>query len=108
MGGKILDSKHYLPGLRQVVTRKLYIKDKDDLKKCEEEYEKPDARRSLETLSQLSRQVHSHTVSARDVETITQIIDALTGAGMLLGVDLPEGEIWNIVESEEIEQFCIQ
>ncbi len=51
MGGKILDSKHYLPGLRQVVTRKLYIKDKDDLKKCEEEYEKPDARRSLETLS---------------------------------------------------------
>ena len=108
MGGKILDSKHYLPGLRQVVTRKLYIKDKDDLKKCEEEYEKPDARRSLETLSQLSRQVHSHTVSARDVETITQIIDALTSAGMLLGVDLPEGEIWNIVESEEIEQFCIQ
>jgi voltage-gated potassium channel len=107
-GGKILDSKHYLPGLKQVVTRKLYIKDKDDLKKCEEEYEKPDAKRSLETLSQISRQVHSHTVSARDVETIAQIIDALTTEGMLLGVDLSEGEIWNIVESEEIEQFCIQ
>jgi voltage-gated potassium channel len=108
MGGRILDSKHYLPGLRQVVTRKLYLKDRDDLKKCENEYEKPDARRSLETLSQLSRQVHSHTVSARDVETINKIIDALTTSGMLLGVDLPEGEIWNIVESEEIEQFCIQ
>ena len=26
---------------------------------------------------------------------------------MLLGVDLPEEEIWNIVESEKIEQFCI-
>jgi voltage-gated potassium channel len=107
-GGKILDSKHYLPGLKQVVTRKLYIKDKDDLKKCEEEYKKPDAKRSLETLSQISRQVHSHTVSARDMETIAQIIDALTTEGMLLGVDLSEGEIWNIVESEEIEQFCIQ
>jgi voltage-gated potassium channel len=108
MGGRILDSKHYLPGLRQVVTRKLYLKDKNDLKKCEEEYEKPNARRSLETLSQISRQVHSHTVSARDVETINKIIKALTNSGMLLGVDLPEGEIWNIVESEEIEQFCIQ
>ena len=108
MGGRILDSKHYLPGLRQVVTRKLYLKDKYDLKKCEEEYEKPDARRSLEALSQISRQVHSHTVSARDVETINKIINALTNSGMLLGVDLPEGEIWNIVESEEIEQFCIQ
>lgn len=37
LGGKILDSKHYLPGLRQVITRKLYIKDVNDLKKCEEE-----------------------------------------------------------------------
>ena len=29
MGGRILDSKHYLPGLRQVVTRKLYLKNKE-------------------------------------------------------------------------------
>jgi hypothetical protein len=28
-------------------------------------------------------------------------------SGMLLGVDLSEAEIWNIVESEKIEQFCI-
>ena len=108
MGGRILDSKHYLPGLRQVVTRKLYLKNKNDLKNCEEEYKKPDAKRSLETLSQISRQVHSHTVSARDVETIKRIIQELTKSGMLLGIDLPEEEIWNIVESEKIEQFCIQ
>jgi voltage-gated potassium channel len=107
MGGRILDSKHYLPGLRQVVTRKLYLKDKDDLENCEKEYKKPDAKRSLDTLSQISRQVHSHTVSARDVETIKKIIDALKKSGMLLGVDLSEEEIWNIVESEKIEQFCI-
>ena len=68
LGGRILDSKHYLPGLRQVVSRKLYIKDEEDLKRCEEEYKKPDARRSLETLSHISRNVHSHTISARDVE----------------------------------------
>ena len=108
MGGRILDSKHYLPGLRQVVTRKLYLKNKDDLKNCEEEYKKPDAKRSLETLSQISRQVHSHTVSARNVETIKKIVQELTKSGMLLGVDLPEEQIWNIVESEKIEQFCIQ
>ena len=108
LGGRILDSKHYLPGLRQVVTRKLYLKDYEDLKKCEKEYEKPDAKRSLETLSQISRQVHSHTVSARDVETIQKIEKSLANAGLLLGVDLPQEEIWNIVESEKIEQFCIQ
>ena len=107
MNGRILDSKHYLPGLRQVVTRKLYLKNKNDLKRCEEEYEKPDARRSLEALSQISRQVHSHTVSARNVETIKKIVETLGQSGMLLGVDLSEEEIWNIVESEKIEQFCI-
>jgi voltage-gated potassium channel len=107
MEGRILDSKHYLPGLRQVVTRKLYLKNRNDLIRCEKEYEKPDARRSLEALSQISRQVHSHTVSARNVETIKKIVNALAKSGMLLGVDLSEEEIWNIVESEKIEQFCI-
>nr|WP_320406856.1 3H domain-containing protein [Methanobacterium lacus] len=107
-GGRILDSKHYLPGLRQVVTRNLYLKDETDLVKCEEEYKKPDARRSLETLSQISRQVHSHTVSARDAKTIMKIVQELTKAGILLGVDLPLDEIWTIVESEKIEEFCIQ
>jgi len=107
LGGKILDSKHYLPGLRQVITRKLYIKDVNDLKKCEEEYKKPDAQRSLETLSQISRQVHSHTVSAGDIKKIVEIENALKKTGMLLGVDLPEDDIWNIVGSEEIEKFCI-
>ena len=108
MGGRILDSKHYLPGLRQVVTRKLYLKNNEDLARCEEEYKKPDAKRSLDTLSQISRQVHSHTVSAKDVETIQKIVQELKKTGMLLGVDLPADEIWKIVESEEIEQFCIQ
>ena len=57
-----------------------------DLARCEEEYKKPDARRSLDTLSQISRQVHSHTVSAKDVETIRKIIQELTKTGMFLGV----------------------
>ncbi|HEX7468653.1 MAG TPA: 3H domain-containing protein, partial [Methanobacterium sp.] len=96
MGGRILDSKHYLPGLRQVVTRKLYLKNKKDLINCEDEYKKPDAKRSLETLSQISRQVHSHTVSARNVETIKKIVQELTRSGMLLGVELPEEQIWKI------------
>ena len=108
MGGRILDSKHFLPGLRQVVTRKLYLKNNEDLARCEEEYKKPDAKRSLDTLSQISRQAHSHTVSAKDVETIHKIIQELKKTGMLRGVDLPLDEIWKIVESEEIEQFCIQ
>lgn len=107
-GGIILDSKHYLPGLEQVVTRKLYLKDYDDLKRCEEEYKKPDARRSLDTLSQISRNIHSHTVSAGDVKTIKKIIKALDESGQLLGVDLPEKEIWTIVENAEPAGFCVE
>jgi len=107
-GGRILDSKHYLPGLEQVVTRKLYLKDYEDLKKCEEEYKKPDARRSLDTLSQISRNIHSHTVSAADVKTIEKIIKALDKSGELLGVDLPEKAIWDIVESAEPAGFCVE
>lgn len=107
-GGRILDSKHYLPGLEQVVTRKLYIKDVLDLKRCEKEYNKPDARRSLDTLSQISRNIHSHTVSATDVETIKKITKALAKSGQLLGADLSEGEIWKIVESAEPTKFCVE
>jgi Predicted small molecule binding protein (contains 3H domain) len=107
-GGRILDSKHYLPGLEQVVTRKLYLKNYDDLTRCEAEYKKPDAKRSLDTLSQISRNIHSHTVSAADVETIKKIVKALDGSGQLLGVDLPEKEIWDIVESAEPAGFCVE
>jgi voltage-gated potassium channel len=107
-GGRILDSKHYLPGLEQVVTRKLYLKNNEDLERCEEEYQKPDARRSLDTLSQISRNIHSHTVSAGDVKTIKKIIKALDKSGELLGVDLPEKEIWDIVESAEPAGFCVE
>ncbi|KAF5067909.1 Glutathione-regulated potassium-efflux system protein KefC [anaerobic digester metagenome] len=107
-GGRILDSKHYLPGLEQVVTRKLYLKNYDDLTRCEAEYKKPDAKRSLDTLSQISRNIHSHTVSAGDVETIKKIIKALDESGQLLGVDLPEKEIWAIVESAEPTGFCVE
>jgi voltage-gated potassium channel len=107
-GGRILDSKHYLPGLEQVVTRKLYLKNYEDLKRCEEEYKKPDAKRSLDTLSQISRNIHSHTVSAADVKTIKKIIKALDKSGMLLGADLPEKEIWTIVESADPTGFCVE
>jgi voltage-gated potassium channel len=107
-GGRILDSKHYLPGLEQVVTRKLYLKDQEDLKRCQEEYKKPDAKRSLDTLSQISRNIHSHTVSAADVKTIKKIIKALEKSGLLLGADMPEKEIWAIVESAEPGGFCVE
>lgn len=107
-GGQILDSKHYLPGVRQVVTRQLYIKDEEDLKNCEEEYEKPEAQRSLKALSVISRNIHSHTVSAEDFKTIKKIEKELKKLGVLIGVNLPEEEIWAIVESESAEKFCIE
>ncbi|HTX61044.1 MAG TPA: 3H domain-containing protein [Methanobacterium sp.] len=107
-GGRVLDSKHYLPGVRHVVTRQLYIKDEEDLKNCEEEYSKPEAQRSLKALSGISRHIHSHTVSASDVKTIKRIEKELDKLGMLLGVDLPEEEIWKIVENETSEMFCIE
>lgn len=107
-GGRILDSKHYLPGLEQVVTRKLYLKDDEDLERCEEEYDKPEAKRSLDTLSQISKNIHSHTVSAVDVKTIKKIIKALDKSGLLLGADLPENEIWDIVENAETAAFCVE
>ncbi len=108
MGGQILDSKHYLPGVRQVVTRKLYLKNEADLKRCEEEYSKPDAKRSLTALYEISRHIHSHTVSAPDVKTIAKIAKALDKQGILMGVDLPEDRIWEIVESESAEEFCVK
>lgn len=107
-GGRILDSKHYLPGVRQVVTRQLYLKNEEDLKNCEEEYKKPEAQRSLKVLSAISRNIHSHTISAGDVKTIKNIEKELDKLGMLIGVDLPEDEIWAIVESESAEKICIE
>ena len=108
LGGRILDSKHYLPGVHQVVTRKLYLKSMDDLEHCEEEYQKPDAKRSLQALDEISRHIHSHTVSAPDVEVIKKIEEALIKEGILIGVNVPEEEIWEIVESAEARKFCIE
>lgn len=106
--GRILDSKHYLPGVRQVVTRRLYLKDEEDLKNCEEEYKKPEAQRSLRALSAISRNVHSHIISAGDIETVKKIEKELDRLGILIGVNLPEKEIWTLVESEEPVKFCIE
>lgn len=103
LGGKILDSKHYLPGVRQVVTRSLYINSEKDIEHCEDELKRPDARRSVEALYDISRQIHSHTVVAPDVKTIEKIEKTLDGEGILLGVNLPEEKIWGIVESEKHE-----
>lgn len=107
-GGRILDSKHYLPGVRQVVTRQLYLRNEEDLKNCEREYQKPEAQRALKALSVISRNIHSHTVSAGDFKTIRKIEEALDKSGMLIGVNLPEDEIWNIIESETSEKICIE
>ena len=101
--GRILDSKHYLPGVRQIVTRNLYISTEEDVKNCEDELKRPDARRSVESLYKISRQVHSHTVAAPDVNTIKKIEKALDNKGILLGVNLPEEKIWEIVESQPDE-----
>lgn len=98
--GRILDSKHYLPGVRQIVTRSLYISTEEDVKNCEDELKRPDARRSVESLYKISRQIHSHTVAAPDVNTIDKIEKALNKKGILLGVNLPEEKIWEIVESQ--------
>ena len=98
--GRILDSKHYLPGVRQIVTRNLYINSEEDVKNCEDELKRPDARRSVESLYKISRQIHSHTVAAPDVKTIKKIEKALDNKGILLGVNLPEEKIWEIVESQ--------
>lgn len=100
-GGRVLDSKHYLPGVRQVVTRKLYIKNQEDLENCEKELKKPEALRSLRALYDISRQIHSHTISAPDIRVIKKIEEALRKEGILLGVDLPEEEIWEIVERSD-------
>ena len=99
-GGRILDSKHYLPGVRQIVTRSLYISSEEDVKNCEDELKRPEARRSVESLYEISRQVHSHTVAAPDVKTIKKIEKALDDEGILLGINLPEEKIWEIVENQ--------
>lgn len=99
-GGRILDSKHYLPGVRQIVNRSLYIVSEEDVKNCEDELKKPDARRSMEALYEISRQIHSHTVAASDVKAIKRIENALDKEGVLLGVNLPEEKIWEIVEAQ--------
>lgn len=103
LGGHILDSKHYLPGVRQVVTRKLYLRTMEDLKKCEKELEKPDARRSLKALYEISRHIHSHTVSVPDVKTMAQIEKALDREKILIGINMREEDIWKIVEENDGE-----
>ncbi|MEM4525740.1 MAG: 3H domain-containing protein [Methanothermobacter sp.] len=106
-GGRILDSSHYLPGVRQIVTRKLNIKNFEDLINCEKELENPDARRSLTALYKISRNIHSHTVAAPDVKIIKKIETELKKKGLLLGVNLSEDEVWDIIEKEMVEKFCI-
>lgn len=86
----------------------MYLKDDEDLERCEEEYNKPEAKRSLDTLSQISKNIHSHTVSAADDKTIKKIIKVLDKSGLLLGADLPENEIWDIVENAETAAFCVE
>ncbi|MGZ7118915.1 MAG: 3H domain-containing protein [Methanobacterium sp.] len=99
-GGRILDARHYLPGVRQIVIRPLYIASDEDVKNCEDELEKPEARRSVEALYDISRQIHAHTVAAPDVGAIKKIKKDLDKEGLLLGVNLPEEKIWEIVESQ--------
>jgi voltage-gated potassium channel len=39
---------------------------------------------------------------------IKKIEKALIKEGILLGVDLPEKDIWEIVDSAEARKFCIE
>jgi voltage-gated potassium channel len=103
LGGRILDSRYYLPGIRQVVTRKLYINSIKDVENCEEELKNPDARRSLEALYNMSGQIHSHTVAAPDIKIIERIKEALDEKGIVLGANLSEEKIWEIVESQSLK-----
>lgn len=105
--GSILDSKYYIPGVRQVFTRPLYLKNEDDIKSCEREYKKPEAQRSLKAISVLSKNIHSHTVSARNFESIKKIEKVLDKSGMLIGVNLTEDEIWEIIENTTAETISI-
>ncbi len=107
-GGRILDAKHYLPGVRQVVTRNLNLKNRADLDNCEEELKKPDARRSLTALYEISRHIHTHTVAAPEEKIIHNITKKLNKNGVLMGINLPEDKIWEIVEKENVRQFCIE
>jgi len=46
-------------------------------------------------------------VAAPDVENIKKIETELKRKGLLLGVNLSEDEIWDIIEKEMVEKFCI-
>jgi len=85
----------------------LNIRSFEDLKDCEKELENPDARRSLTALYKISRNIHSHTVAAPDVKIIKKIETELEREGLLLGVNLSEDEVWDIIEKEMVEKFCI-
>jgi len=100
-GGHVIDSKHYLPGIRQIVTRRVYFRSLESLKKCEEELKIPDTRRSLETLYRTSRYIHSHHVFVPDAKAIKKIEKELSKKGILVGINMPEEEIWRIVEKTE-------
>ena len=106
-GGRILDAKHYLPGVKQVVTRNLNLKNKKDLEMCEKELKKPDARRSLTALYEISRHLHTHTIAAPQEKIIRKIEKKLDKNGILLGIGLSDEKIWEIVEKENVKQFCI-
>lgn len=106
-GGRILDAKHYLPGVKQVVTRNLNLKNKKDLEMCEKELKKPDARRSLTALYEISRHLHTHTIAAPQEKIMQKIEKKLDKNGVLLGIDLSDEKIWEIVEKENVKQFCI-
>ncbi len=106
-GGRILDAKHYLPGVKQVVTRNLNLKNKKDLEMCEKELKKADARRSLTALYEISRHLHTHTIAAPQEKIMRKIEKKLDKNGVLLGVDLSDEKIWEIVEKENVKQFCI-
>lgn len=106
-GGRILTSKHYLPGIRYVLTRKLNLKTMEDVKKCEKELEKPRARRTLTALYELSANIHSHTIVTPSAEITKKIEEELKEKGILLGVNFPEEKIWEMVEKEAVEPFCV-
>ncbi len=100
-GGRILDVKHYLSGIKSVVVNKLDIKTNEELKNYESNLKSKDSKDSLNVLYELSKKIHSHTISADNKKIIEKITNEMKNKEILIGIDINEEEVWKIIEDDE-------